>query len=146
MGRHDGTVEESDHSRRHVIRVHGGGVMTRRLTPFVAIGSCCLLVIAGCERESKSFHEREVAAARTDLPGQTQLAAGGASPATGTASPFQANAWGIAEGKRLFSQYNCSGCHAHGGGGIGPALMDDQWIYGYEAHTIFETIVEGRPD
>jgi cytochrome c oxidase cbb3-type subunit 3 len=25
---------------------------------------------------------------------------------------------------------NCSGCHANGGGGMGPALMDDEWIYG----------------
>ena len=36
----------------------------------------------------------------------------------------------IAEGERLFDWYNCSGCHFHGGGGMGPALMDQQWIYG----------------
>lgn len=121
--------------------------MTRPLHALIHVGALVVFASAlGCERESKSFHERQVAAARTDLPAQTQLTAGGPSSVTGTASPFQANAWGIAEGKRLFSQYNCSGCHAHGGGGIGPALMDDQWIYGYEAHTIFETIVEGRPD
>ena len=29
-----------------------------------------------------------------------------------------------------YENFNCVGCHQHGGGGIGPALMDDQWIYG----------------
>jgi cytochrome c oxidase cbb3-type subunit 3 len=56
------------------------------------------------------------------------------------------NAYAMNEGKRLFDAYNCSGCHAHGGGGIGPALMDEGWIYGSAAANIFETIVEGRPN
>lgn len=29
---------------------------------------------------------------------------------------------------------------------MGPALMDDQWIYGHEADQIYRTIVEGRPN
>ena len=33
-------------------------------------------------------------------------------------------------GRRLYDAFNCVGCHAHGGGGIGPPLMDDKWIYG----------------
>jgi cytochrome c oxidase cbb3-type subunit 3 len=53
----------------------------------------------------------------------------------------------MSEGKRLFSQMNCTGCHANGGGGaIGPALTDDKWIYGSEPDHIFATIVEGRPN
>jgi cytochrome c oxidase cbb3-type subunit III len=56
------------------------------------------------------------------------------------------NAYAMNEGKRLFDAYNCSGCHAHGGGAIGPALMDEAWIYGGEAANIFQTIVEGRPN
>jgi cytochrome c oxidase cbb3-type subunit III len=51
----------------------------------------------------------------------------------------------IAEGKRLFGWYNCSGCHFNGGGGIGPALMNDEWIYGSEPHNIADTIINGRP-
>jgi cytochrome c oxidase cbb3-type subunit 3 len=99
-----------------------------------------------CERESRSLHEHQVAAARAEVATQTPLAAGGPVPPTGTHSPFQKNAAGVSEGKRLFAAYNCSGCHANGGGGIGPALMDDQWIYGYEARNIYETILEGRPN
>ena len=41
---------------------------------------------------------------------------------------------------------NCTGCHAHGGGAIGPPLMDDNWIYGSQPDQIFATIVEGRPN
>ena len=38
------------------------------------------------------------------------------------------------------------GCHAHGGGGIGPPLMDRNWIYGSEPGNIFATIMQGRPN
>ncbi|HSI34172.1 MAG: c-type cytochrome [Phycisphaerae bacterium] len=55
------------------------------------------------------------------------------------------NAYALSEGKRLYSAYNCRGCHANGGGGMGPALMDDGWIYGGKAEQIVETIVKGRP-
>lgn len=49
-------------------------------------------------------------------------------------------------GKRLFSQYNCSGCHSSGGGGMGPDLMDDVWIYGSRLEQIHQTLVDGRPN
>jgi mono/diheme cytochrome c family protein len=51
----------------------------------------------------------------------------------------------LAEGRTLYNQYNCAGCHAAGGGAIGPALIDDEWIYGNGLDNIFFTIVEGRP-
>ena len=104
------------------------------------------MTLAACERESRSLHEDQVVAARAQVATQTPLTAGGPAPPTGTMSPFQNNAPGVSDGKRLFANYNCSGCHANGGGGIGPALMDDQWIYGYEARNIYETILEGRPN
>jgi cytochrome c oxidase cbb3-type subunit 3 len=61
-------------------------------------------------------------------------------------SPYVENAYAIAEGMRLYTWFNCSGCHAHGGGAIGPPLMDDTWIYGSDPANIFDTIVEGRPN
>jgi len=62
-----------------------------------------------------------------------------------TDGPYAGNAYGIAQGQRLFDQFNCSGCHSHGGGGMGPPLMDQDWIYGSDAAHIFATITEGRP-
>jgi cytochrome c oxidase cbb3-type subunit 3 len=59
---------------------------------------------------------------------------------------YEENAVALNDGKRLFQWFNCVGCHAQGGGGMGPPLMDEQWIYGSEPDQIFATIVEGRPN
>jgi cytochrome c oxidase cbb3-type subunit 3 len=56
------------------------------------------------------------------------------------------NAEAVTTGKTLFNQYNCSGCHSNGGGGMGPALMDGTWIYGSRLAQIHQTLVEGRPN
>jgi cytochrome c oxidase cbb3-type subunit 3 len=59
---------------------------------------------------------------------------------------YDDNAFAINEGKRLYRWYNCSGCHANGGGSIGPALMDSQWVYGSDPQSLFNTIMQGRPN
>jgi cytochrome c oxidase cbb3-type subunit 3 len=61
-------------------------------------------------------------------------------------SPYEGNAYAINQGQKLFEQYNCVGCHSHGGGGIGPALMDDEWLYGSSPAKIYESVAEGRPN
>ncbi len=51
----------------------------------------------------------------------------------------------LAEGRRLFDWYNCSGCHGgHAGGGMGPSLRDKTWLYGDRDDQIFDSIAEGR--
>jgi hypothetical protein len=50
----------------------------------------------------------------------------------------------MTEGQRLYNWYNCGGCHFRGGGGIGPALMDEVWIYGKEPANLYASIL-GRP-
>ena len=67
-------------------------------------------------------------------------------PETVQVGPYDGNAWAIAEGQRLYGWYNCSGCHFQGGGGIGPPLMDDEWIYGSDPQNIHDSIVAGRPN
>jgi cytochrome c oxidase cbb3-type subunit III len=62
------------------------------------------------------------------------------------AAQYYNNAAAVNDGKRLFGQYNCSGCHSNGGGGMAPALMDDEWIYGDRLEQIHQTLVEGRPN
>jgi len=52
----------------------------------------------------------------------------------------------VSQGKQLYEMYNCVGCHFHGGGGIGPPLLDAKWIYGSEPQNVYDTIVEGRPN
>jgi cytochrome c oxidase cbb3-type subunit 3 len=103
------------------------------------------LSLAACEREVRPFQDFSAASARSQDPVTTELYAGTQPPPPGE-SPFQENAYATGEGKRLFDQYNCSACHAHGGGGFGPPLMDDKWLYGSRPANIFATIVEGRPN
>jgi cytochrome c oxidase cbb3-type subunit 3 len=65
---------------------------------------------------------------------------------THATNAYEENAYALNQGKTLFSQYNCVGCHSHGGGGMGPPLMDSTWIYGSAPEQVFATIVEGRPN
>jgi cytochrome c oxidase cbb3-type subunit 3 len=58
---------------------------------------------------------------------------------------YEQNAYDISQGKQLFAWFNCDGCHAKGGGGMGPALMDEKWIYGASIDNIAASITEGRP-
>jgi cytochrome c oxidase cbb3-type subunit III len=115
-----------------------------------ALGMVLVLGCAGlaaCERENRAFNGPPGSEPRPRNEQQSPLRPGqGVTVASGSLSPYNGNAWAISEGKRLFTFFNCAGCHANGGGGIGPALMDDEWIYGFDAANIFATIVEGRPD
>lgn len=85
--------------------------------------------VLGCEREARRFNDTPPSA-----------------PALAVAHAAQGNAWDVSQGKRLFEQWNCSGCHSHGGGGMGPPLMDNAWLYGSSPDSIVSTIVNGRPN
>jgi cytochrome c oxidase cbb3-type subunit 3 len=101
---------------------------------------------ASCERERRDYRQLPAAAYRPDGVHLTNLQPGEPQVKAPPQSPYQQNAYGMGEGKRLYAAYNCNGCHAQGGGGIGPALMDDKWIYGYAPDQIYSSIVQGRPD
>lgn len=59
--------------------------------------------------------------------------------------PYVHNQVALAEGRRLFVWYNCSGCHGgRGGGGMAPSLRDPVWIYGGSDAHVFASIAEGR--
>ena len=121
---------------------------------FACRSACALLPLAlaaACERENRDFKKPLLPAnpvaqaeAVSDLqPGQ----AGKGMRATAAVGGYtEATAQALAQGKMLYRWYNCIGCHAQGGGGIGPALMDDRWIYGSRPDEIFATIMEGRPN
>lgn len=74
--------------------------------------------------------------------------AGAALAATAIAAertnPYTGNAEAIAEGQNLFVTKACSGCHgAGGGGGMGPPVINDVWIYGDDDETLFQLIKLG---
>ena len=105
-----------------------------------------LLLLTSCEREERRFRELPAAAARRNTERLVHLVPGPYTTDVHVKNPFEGNAYAISEGQRLYSWFNCQGCHSHGGGGMGPALMDDRWIYGSDPENIFATIMEGRPN
>jgi len=113
------------------------------------IATAVLGLVAGCGHGS---HSGEVVAA---VPAGNQGVIGSALvPGLGhtlvttdpRAAAYYDNPDAVNTGKRLFNQYNCSGCHSNGGGGMGPSLMDGQWIYGGRLEQIHQTLVVGRPN
>jgi cytochrome c oxidase cbb3-type subunit 3 len=102
--------------------------------------------LAACKREERDFSAHPPSATAANAVIMSPLQPGPAVIRAAVLNPFEDNAYAVSEGKQLFDQMNCSGCHSHGGGGIGPPLTDDEWIYGSEPQNIFATIVEGRPN
>jgi cytochrome c oxidase cbb3-type subunit 3 len=105
-----------------------------------------MLALASCEREQRQFRGSAAAAAKVQTVTLSELRPGAQLPETEVKNSYEENAYARSEGQRLYAWFNCVGCHFHGGGGIGPALMDDQWIYGSKPENIFASIVEGRPN
>ncbi|MBI4696375.1 MAG: c-type cytochrome [Gammaproteobacteria bacterium] len=104
--------------------------------------ACLALIVclAGCERETRHFTADVPGPAYPGPRAQTGTVAGRAE------NPYARNAYAVNEGKRLFRWYNCNGCHAEGGGGMGVPLMDAEWRYGDRPVDVFTSIHDGRPD
>jgi cytochrome c oxidase cbb3-type subunit III len=111
-----------------------------------AIGAITLL--AGCDREERASRGQPLA--ETLAGGQRQSILQPGVPIAGRPDPraaeYENNSYQVGQGQLLYSKMNCVGCHAHGGGAMGPALNDDQWIYGGSMEHIVATIEQGRPN
>jgi cytochrome c oxidase cbb3-type subunit III len=108
--------------------------------------ACVVLLLGGCEREHR---ELRMPAERSAPPAQTAVnnLVGGQTDLSLRArqqKEFGENAYQISQGQTLYGAFNCYGCHAWGGGDIGPPLMDEQWIYGGEIDQIYQSIAQGR--
>jgi cytochrome c oxidase cbb3-type subunit III len=101
-----------------------------------------MLALAACSRERRTFHDSPPAASVAAESAKAVRSDSGVS----RDGPYGNNAWALNQGKQLFSAFNCVGCHSHGGGGMGPPLMDSAWIYGFEPANIYATIANGRPN
>ena len=118
----------------------------------LALGLC----VCACQRETRPLHVDPPEAQRRLDARASSLQPGPAIPADSarpdTVLPRLAHndaeeiAYAMSQGKQLYAAMNCVGCHAHGGGGMGPALMDSAWIYGSDPGEVYRTIVQGRPN
>jgi cytochrome c oxidase cbb3-type subunit III len=107
------------------------------------------LALTACQREERQpradprLQESELRVVLVPLsPGGMRTAV----ESSGKGREYEGNAYHVAQGKTLYRWFNCNGCHSNGGGGSGPALMDDVWIYGGSIENIVQTIREGRPN
>jgi cytochrome c oxidase cbb3-type subunit 3 len=102
-----------------------------------------------CEREERTFRPQNVASESEEKIALVTISPGGGGPIevkSGKGKEYEGNAYHLSQGKKLYSWFNCTGCHSNGGGGSGPPLMDDVWIYGGAIENIVATIREGRPN
>lgn len=115
---------------------------------YVILISIAVLVgfSGACKRETRSFQEQPPVVHTVTSDMVATLPPGASLPVHDVKNDYEENAYALSEGKRLFSAYNCSGCHSMGGGGMGPPLMDANWLYGGKPEEIFSTIVAGRPN
>lgn len=117
-----------------------------RALVIVAVALCA----AACEREMRRVVKpsEQTAAQPLRIVQSFQPGEAGEGPRNGEQRRFydERNAYDMAQGKRWFRWFNCAGCHSNGGGGMGPALMDDTWLYGKEPQQIYTTIMDGRPN
>ena len=117
----------------------------------IRLGFITLCAVPACEREERRFNPPPAtgsagAIRATNLqPGPPIREVAVPTPSSNR-GPYEENAYGVSQGKTLYNQFNCAGCHAQGGGGMGPPLMDSEWIYGSDPARVFETIVQGRPN
>jgi cytochrome c oxidase cbb3-type subunit III len=110
------------------------------------VGCILLLVLSACGREKRSYREIPPGAATSDAVQTSELQAG---PKTvdPTVATYQESRFAVSQGQTYYEQFNCGGCHSPGGGGgMGPPLNDDEWIYGSDPENIFDTVVKGRPN
>lgn len=122
-------------------------MMARTIPPGQA-ALLALLLLAGCKQEARQMRADPPVAEALDQLATLPIGINGRPPRVLAAQgdPYRTNAYQLGQGKRLYAWFNCQGCHADGGGGTGPALMDGWWRYGPDAVSIFLSIRDGRPN
>src|SRR4029453_862519 len=69
------------------------------------------------------------------------MAAAGEPAQPNKLNPYTGDPEAIKQGRTLYLQIGCSGCHGGGGGGgMGPALLDDEGKFGSDDETLSKLI------
>lgn len=122
--------------------------MSSRFLASVLVLGVAAVALAACDREERHSRAKplgETVPAGTS-PDTIWPGNGSPPPLDPRAKLYDNNAPAIAQGQFLYTKMNCVGCHFHGGGGMGPPLMDDEWRYGGRIDQIAASIAEGRPN
>jgi cytochrome c oxidase cbb3-type subunit III len=115
--------------------------MSKKLVVVATIA--LITTMMGCKESRSAQIASEGAAPPISIP--VGPAPGPSPTANAETNPYAHDLYALAEGRKLFDWYNCSGCHGgHGGGGMGPSLRDSSWLYGDSDAQVFNSIAEGR--
>jgi cytochrome c oxidase cbb3-type subunit III len=110
----------------------------RRMIDLIAPACLAAAVVlaAGCEKKNQQA-----------TAGGGESASASNTPATEVAlRQFNGDPKVASQGRGLFLQYNCVGCHGGlAGGAMGPSLRDTVWKYGGTDSAIAASIRDGRP-
>src|SRR5574337_866090 len=107
--------------------------------------SVLALVMLGCAQSITAQSQQEPA--KTEAPGQQPKAPEAPTPADQQKpkklNPFTGNPDAIKEGRQLYLQAGCPGCHGSGGGGAmagATPFIRDAWKFGGDDETYFKVI------
>ncbi|MDD5560122.1 c-type cytochrome [Candidatus Methylomirabilis sp.] len=107
--------------------------------------SVLALVMLGCAQSITAQSQQEPA--KTEAPGQQPKASEAPAPADQQKpkklNPFTGNPDAIKEGRQLYLQAGCPGCHGSGGGGAmagATPFIRDAWKFGGDDETYFKVI------
>jgi len=102
-----------------------------------------LLPLTGCNRPQPETSAQAAAMPAVDVP--VGPVPGSVKAPLATDNPFGKDPVALAEGRRLWVRFNCYGCHGdYGGGGMGPSLRDETWLYGSDDARVASSIMAGR--
>lgn len=106
---------------------------------------CAGLLLLACGNQTQRT-EFDRAPSQSTLPGGDLAGEAHSSHSAEIANPYQGQPAAITDGKTLFGQMNCAGCHGYTlSGGMGPNLSDPYWRYGGSPAAIYASIASGHP-
>ncbi len=111
----------------------------------LAVLACAALCLCACDNEKRPLRPEPYSRGTLVAARESPIIPGGPVPEVVVPNPDEGIAYDIQQGQHLYQHYNCNGCHANGGGGSGPPLMEQNLTYGSAPQNIFDTIVKGRP-
>ena len=113
--------------------------MIRRIGP---LGALILAIMLGEQWVPAAQDQEKPKAAEEQIqpPKAPQAATAQNQQGPKKLNPFTGNTEAIAQGRTIYMQSGCNGCHGMGGGGMGPSIMDDNWKFGGDDETLFKLI------
>ena len=114
------------------------------LQPIGAIGADAADAPAAAPAEAAAGAAAGAVDLTTPMPPLERVAK---SPKGSLKNPYTDNPEAIAQGKKLYFNKSCNGCHGGGGGGgMCPPLTNTVWVYGDDDDTLFRLISLGSDE